>query len=583
MTEPTTTKADARRRLFKRALAERSVILTTVTLGALGTILIIWQMSLLSRVIDGAFLQASTWPALQGPLAWLLTVIFVRVALLWLHEFIVQRGATRIKLEFRHKLFEHLLRLGPAFSQRRRGGSLVATLLAGVDKLEPFVARFTPQVLLMGIVPPLIAVYVFYLDRLSGIILLVTGPLIPLFMWLLGSLAQRQSDKQWRTLSRLSGHFLEVLQGLTTLKLFNRSKTQLKTIAQVSDNYRRSTMNVLKVAFLSGLVLELAAMLSTALVAVTVGIRLVQGNMDFEAALLVLLLTPEYYLPFRQLGVHHHAGMEGLAAAEDIYAILDKDVPVATNTELPQVATVELELANLSYQYPDASRAAVQNLTALLTPGTVTALVGASGAGKTTLVKLLLRFLQWQEGELRVNGLPLSQFQAESWRSLVALVSQSPYIFDDTVLENLRLARPTANLAEIEEATKLAEAHDFINDLPLGYDTPLGERGLRLSGCERQRLAIARAFLKDAPLLIFDEASSALDPETEATISRALQKLKRGRTVLVIAHRLTTIKAADQILLMDEGRIVERGSHQGLLAAAGRYAELVAAFAEVAA
>lgn len=567
------------RRLLRHALRDRRLVATVVLVGLVGVGLIVAQAWLLSRIIDGVFLRGAGLAQLRGPLAWTVAVAVTRAALQYLSEVVPQRSASALKRELRGSVWTQLLALGPARLGDERTGSLVAAVVDGPDELDAYFARFVPALLNVAIVPGALGTYVLTIDPLSGAILLITGPLIPLFMWLLGTLAAATSRRRWKTLGRLSTHFLEVIQGLPTLKLFGRARAQATTVAQVSDRYRRTTMEVLRVAFLSGFVLELAATLSTALVAVGIGVRLVEGRLDFALALLVLLLTPEFYLPFRKLGAEHHAGMEGVAAAEDLYGLLDRPVTAAGTRQLRDPSELHLRLERVSVRYPGASSLALDEVSLELRPGTVTALVGPSGAGKSTVGGLLLGFAEPASGRVLVNDAPLEELDPAHWRRQVAWVGQRPHLFVGTVRDNLRWARPDASDAEIVAAARAAAAHAFVMRLPDGYDTRLGEDGTTLSAGERQRLALARAFLKDARLLILDEVSAQLDAGTEASVATALARIAAGRTVLVVAHRLATVARADRIVVLEAGRVVESGTHADLLAFAGRYARMTRASA----
>jgi ATP-binding cassette, subfamily C, bacterial CydD len=366
------------------------------------------------------------------------------------------------------------------------------------------------------------------------------------------------------------------LQGIKTLKILGQSRTQGLRIRAVSDRFRQATMAVLKVAFLSGFVLELAASISTAIVAVEVGVRLIQGRLDFQPGLFVLLLAPEFYLPFRTLGSRHHAGMEGVAAADRIYGILDT-LPLAavSGTMAPiQHAVPAIQIERLSYTYPGSNQPALDNVHALIPPGRITALAGPSGAGKSTLAHLLLRFLDTPQGDLLLNGLPIRSLAPHLLRQQIALVPQHPHLFNASVLDNLRLARPGASTEDVLDALTRAGAKTFVDDLPQGLRTLLGDNGARLSGGERQRLAMARALLKRAPVLVLDEPASALDPESEAAIHRALQESSSHCTVLVIAHRLATLRRAHHILLLENGKLVAEGTHDQLRQSSALYAKL---------
>jgi ATP-binding cassette subfamily C protein CydCD len=428
--------------------------------------------------------------------------------------------------------------------------------------------------------------FVFPVDWLSGLVLLLTAPLIPLFMLLIGNVAQALTRRQWTALSRMNAYFLDVIQGLTTLKILGRSRDQVGVIAQVNDRFRQTTMGVLRVTFLSALVLELVSTLSTAVVAVEVGLRLLYGRLPYEQALFILILAPEFYLPIRQLGARFHASMSGVAAANRIFEILasPEATPDKSNTSQSsdrRIADRDYEPAapvitfnQISFAYPEQKHA-LQNISFQILPGNKVILVGPSGAGKSTIARLLLGFLQPESGSIHAGVHLLSEWTPSEWRKRVAYVSQMPYLFNDTIAANLRLAKPDASLDEMLQATKLAHLDDFILSLPQGYDTPIGERGARLSGGQAQRLALARAFLKDAPVLILDEATANLDPQEEAIIQDSIKELCTGRSVLIIAHRLSTVINADQILVLDQGRIVARGTHPELLSREGVYRRMV--------
>jgi ATP-binding cassette, subfamily C, bacterial CydD len=569
--------------LFGRITPARLYLGATVAVGLLVAVATIAQMVFLSKIVDRVFVGGEHSAAVTTQILGLSGAVVIRAGLLWVREVTAQRGAVQVKSELREQLLSHILRLGPAYAVGERSGELVTTATDGVERLEPYLARYLPQVALSAFVPLLVAAYILPRDLASAVLLLVTAPVIPIMMVLVGSYAEEHTKRQWLALSRMGAHFLDALQGLTTLKVFGRAAEETERVARVSDQFRRRTVKVLRFAFLSGLVLEFMTAAAIALVAVVLGVRLINGAISFEQAFLVLLLTPEFYKPLRELSTSRHAGMEGKAAAERICEILDTPAPARGGGRAVEPLSGELtiEFSDVRFAYPQSEHPALCDVSLTLPAGTRTALVGRSGSGKSTLVNVLLRFLDPQDGIVAANGVPVAELPVETWRQHVALVPQRPHLFYGSVLENIRLARPEASRSEVEEAAELAGAAEFIQRIAHGYDTQIGERGLRLSGGEAQRLAIARAFLKDAPLLVLDEPTSSLDPESEALIRDALERLARGRTTLIVAHRLNTVRKADRIAVLDEGRVTETGTHAELLERKGPYSRLVGVYGDV--
>ena len=429
--------------------------------------------------------------------------------------------------------------------------------------------------MLTALIPGAIFVVAVPLDWLSALVMAVTAPLIPLFMILIGRGAERMNRRQWASLTRMSARFLDVIQGLTTLKLFNASRREAETVSRLSENYRQATMKVLRVAFLSSLTLEFLSTISIAVIAVFIGFRLLWGEMDYQRGLFLLLLAPEFYLPLRTLGTQYHARMEALGAAEGIVALLGKTPPPpAAGRAYAPAGPVSLGFEDVAVRYPDG-RTGLNGLSFSVGAGETVALVGPSGAGKSTVANLLLRFVDPSSGRVTADGAPLTEWTVNDWRRAVAWVPQRPHLFAGSVADAIRLGLPDAPPDAVREAAIRAEADDFIRALPQGYDTPVGERGTLLSGGQVRRLALARAFLRDPALVILDEPTASLDRATERRIERAVARLAEGRTVLIIAHRLATVARADRIVVLDEGRVAETGPHADLLARGGLYARLV--------
>lgn len=560
------------RRLYGLAKGVHGFLPSLAVLSFLSTAVIIFQMYLLSVIINDVFMLNKA-PA--NHLLYLMTAAIVaRALLIWLRERFAQQKAVMIKSGLRLRLFDHLLKQGTALSRERKTGELVNTLTEGAEKLEDYFTKYIPSIIHIAVLPAVIITFALYTDWLSGLIMLLTAPLILFFMWLIGTWAKSLTNRQWHEMSAMSAHFLDVLQGIKTLKIFNRNRAEAEAVATVSDSFRAITMRVLKVAFLSGMVLELAASISIALVALQVGIRLIEGMMGYQMGLFVLLLTPEFYLPFRSLGQHHHTGMEGASAAEKIFEMMDYDPQQIKRTTEVKLDDEKLRIVfeDVDFYYPNATQPALHRISCSIESGELTAVVGRTGTGKTTFSQLLMGSLNPASGQILFNGISLDQIHEDELNSNIAYVPQHPYFFNSSVLENLLMADAKANPEQVEEACIKAGALEFIQRLPQGYHTQLVENAARLSGGEKQRLAIARAFLKNAPLLILDEPTSNLDPESEELIASATEELIRNRTTLIIAHRLKTIYRAGKILVFENGQIAETGTHDSLIAQHGIYA-----------
>ncbi|WMD09860.1 thiol reductant ABC exporter subunit CydD [Streptomyces sp. FXY-T5] len=536
-------------RLLRYARATRFFLVAVVALGAVGAGLVIAQAMLIAEVVVGAFQHRMAVSDLGTPLLLLAAVAVGRALVGWLTELAAHRASSAVKSELRGRLLERSAELGPDWLSGQRTGSLVALATRGVDALDDYFSRYLPQLGLAVVVPVAVLARIVTEDWVSAAIIVGTLPLIPVFMVLIGWATQSRMDRQWRLLSRLSGHFLDVVAGLPTLKVFGRAKAQAESIRRITGEYRQATMRTLRIAFISSFALELLATISVALVAVTIGMRLVHGEMDLYIGLVILVLAPEAYLPLRQVGAQYHAAAEGLAAAEEIFEVLETPVPASGSAAVPEGA---LSFEGVSVRYQGRVVAAVSNVTFGVQPGETVALVGPSGAGKSTLLSVLLGFVRPAEGRVRVGEVDLADADLQQWRSRIAWVPQRPHLYAGTIAENVRLARPGADDDAVRRALRDAGALEFVDALPEGVGTVLGEDGAGLSAGQRQRLALARAFLADRPVLLLDEPTAALDGATEAEVVAAVRRLAAGRTVLLVVHRPALLEVVDRVVRLGE-------------------------------
>lgn len=541
-------------RLLRYARATRLFLLAVVGLGAVGAALVIAQAMLIAEAVVGAFQHGMSATELSTPLLLLVAVAAGRAVVAWLTELAAHRASAAVKSELRGRLLERAAELGPGWLSGQRTGSLVALATRGVDALDDYFSRYLPQLGLAVVVPVAVLARIVTEDWVSAAIIVGTLPLIPIFMMLIGWATQSRMDRQWQLLSRLSGHFLDVVAGLPTLKVFGRAKAQAESIRRITGEYRRATMRTLRIAFISSFALELLSTLSVALVAVTIGMRLVQGEMHLYDGLVILVLAPEAYLPLRQVGAQYHAAAEGLSAAEEIFEVLETPVPSSGTAAVPTGA-ISFELEGVSVRYPGRSADAVSGVSFTVEPGETVALVGPSGAGKSTLLNVLLGFVRPGDGRVSVAGADLAELDLEEWRSRIAWVPQRPHLYAGTIAENVRLARPDADDAAVRRALEDAGALGFVDALAQGVETVLGEDGAGLSAGQRQRLALARAFLADRPVLLLDEPTAALDGATEAEVVEAVRRLAVGRTVLLVVHRPALLGVADRVVRLAEAEV----------------------------
>ena len=571
-------RANAEARLLAHAPAAQRLLAGAIVAGFLAAVTVIAGAWLMSLVIASVFLDGRPPQAIGLLLAGLVLLAAARALLLFMSEILAQRAANRLKQRLRTDLTGRLFALGPAWTGRERSGELSSVFVNGLDALDAYMTAFQPARWLAALVPVLVLVVVFVIDPLTTLVLLFTGPVLLLLLAMIGSRTRAVSERRFAELRWMSAYFLDMLQGIGTLKMFGRSAEQVDNMRAISSRYGDTTMEVLRTAFQTGLVLDWGGAVAMALVAVQISLRLMADAIPFDRALAVLIITPEFFLPLRQLAVRYHAGTAGRAVADRITAILDE--PVATSPAVARSASAtarpgDIVFDGVSVRFPGRGEPALDRLSLTIPVGRRLTIVGETGAGKTTLVSLLMRFLDPDDGSIRVGDTPLVDIEVADWRRSVAWVPQAPHLFHGTVADNLRLARPDATPAQLAAAARAAGASEFIETLPDGFETEVGEGAIRLSGGQRQRLAIARALLRDAPLLILDEPTAHLDPDGEQAIAATIDDIAGTRTVLVVSHRLRLARSSDVIAVLDRGRLVEIGAPAALLAAGGAYANFV--------
>ena len=543
-------------RLLRRTSSARPLLALDSALGIGAALAILLAASLLARIVARAF-DGTRLSAMGLDFALLVAAFVARGACIWGMEVAGRRAAWNVLSELRLGVLRRRLRTQPAALDGTESGEIAAVSVQGIEALEGYFARYLPQVVLASVVPALVIAWVTFVDLEAALIMLFTLPLVPVFMWLIGRYTGERTRERWHALKQLSAHFLDVVRGLPTLRAFGRADAQTATIGAVGERYRETTMATLRVSFLSGSVLELAATLGVALVAVATGLRLVAGSLGLEAGLTVLILAPELYLPFRRLGAEYHASADGLAVAERMFGLLDApaSIPSGGPRPAPSPALAAVRFEGVSFAYPSRDGLVLDRLDLELAPNQTVALVGESGAGKSTVAALLLALLAPTGGRITAGGIDLSSCRLEAWRALTAWVPQHPTLFRGTVAENLRLAGPVAGDKEVREASVRAGADEFIRALPSGYDTVVGDGGRALSPGERRRIGLARAFLRDAPLVILDEPTADLDPANVAVVSAAVEQLQSRRTVLLIAHRPELVRHADRVVELIDGAV----------------------------
>lgn len=539
----------------------------------LGGVFLLLQAWCLAKAVDGVLFGSATlsdvWPWIAGGIA----AAAAKSFLSYLTDRWGFAAAAAIKHDLRRRIFSAAADLGPARMGRDAAGRIVTVWMENVEALNNYYARYIPARVQTAVLPLAILLIVYPVDWLSGIILTVTAPLVPFFMIMIGKDTERFNRRQWKRLHFMAGYLLDLLQGMRTVRLFQAGGREARMVRRVSEDYRLETMKVLSVAFLSSLALEFLATASIALVAVIVGFRLFWGEMDFLRGFFVLLLAPEFFLPLRRMGVFYHVRLEAVTAAENIANFLSSAARSAAAGGIVTASgqAPEIVFDDVHFSYGDGAEA-LKGVSFKIPAGSRAALVGPSGAGKTTVMSLLLGFIHPASGRILVDGQDIGTLDMAAWRRRIGWVPQHPHLFAGSLRDNICLGMPDADLAGVCRALHV---DDIAAAVPGGYDGAAGEKAARLSGGQAQRVALARAFVRPADLFMLDEPSARLDGKTEGAIQSAIGDMTLGKTVVVAAHRLKTIAAMDQIIVLESGRVAAAGTHDALLSAHEGYRRAV--------
>ena len=543
-----------------------------IALGAFNGILMIVQMAILAGIINEIIFLNKTLTEITPLLFGLVAIIITRTVFGYISERYSRHAAMLIKVSIRQQLLQHLFAMGPAKTQTIGSAKIAQLLHQGVDSLEDYFSGYLPVVAYCSVIPSAVLFAVFPMDWLSGLVLMLTAPMVPMFMIIIGHKAHDLNQKHWTKLLRMSSHFLDIIQGLTQLKIFNASRQEMAAVKTISEDYGNQTMGILKIAFLSSFMLEFLASIAIALVAVILGFRLYYGDVDYLLALWVLLLAPEFYLPFRQLGTQYHAKMAGVTAAQDMLQILS--IPIKENQAETQFkAPFDISLTDVNFTY-SGRKNTLKNINLTLSNHGLYAVIGESGAGKSTLIDTILGFNTPDSGSMTINGTKHTSAERDAWLNHCGWIAQQGHIFYGSLGFNIALTEDYDD-AKIQQVLTSVGLADFVAQLKDGLNTHVGEGGVGISGGQSQRLALARAFYHQPDVLILDEPSSHLDKDTEQIVSDSVAEYAKQHLVIVIAHRLHTVVDAKQIIVLEQGQIIEQGTHTELLALNGSYANTV--------
>jgi len=543
-----------------------------IALGSFNGILMIVQMAVLAGIINEIIFSNKALAEITPLLFSLAAIVIARTVFGYISERYSRNAAMLIKVSIRQQLLQHLFAMGPAKTQTIGSANIAQLLHQGVDSLEDYFSGYLPIVAYCSVIPSAVLFAVFPMDWRSGLVLMLTAPMVPMFMIIIGHKAHDLNQKHWTKLLRMSSHFLDIIQGLTQLKIFNASRQEMAAVKTISEDYGNQTMGILKIAFLSSFMLEFLASIAIALVAVILGFRLYYGGVDYLLALWVLLLAPEFYLPFRQLGTQYHAKMAGVTAAQDMLQILT--TPIKENqTETQFKAPFDITLTDVNFTYSGRINT-LKNINLTLSNHGLYAVIGESGAGKSTLIDTILGFNTLDSGAMTINGTKHTPAERDAWLSHCGWIAQQGHVFYGSLGFNIALTEDYDE-AKIQQVLSNVGLTDFVSRLKDGLNTHVGEGGVGISGGQSQRLALARAFYHQPNVLILDEPSSHLDKDTEQVVSDSIAKYAEQHLVIVIAHRLQTVVDAKQIIVLEQGQIIEQGTHTELLALNGSYASAV--------